>query len=199
MIWFFRLVKLFCWPSIIPFFGIRVSGREKIPKGSVIFVANHGTYYDPLLLNAIFPWRKLYTLSSRTLFNCPALFQAFLRMGGAVMKTNPIQDMETMNQLAQKAAPYESFVYYAAGRISQATASFYDGASILAHQSGLPLVPVYLQVAPFFRGGSHIRFGNPRAVTATTSPQSADVSGLTEKLFYDVLELSQQTPKKRRL
>ncbi|WP_281672474.1 lysophospholipid acyltransferase family protein [Pseudoramibacter alactolyticus] len=62
--WLFRLVN-WCW------INVSVEGRENIPKsGRAVVCANHTYWYDPLLIDTIFPIRRpIYWMAKKEIFS----------------------------------------------------------------------------------------------------------------------------------
>ncbi len=74
--------------------NIKISGKENIPKGSVIFTANHFTRIETIFL----PYhihnitkKEIWSLAAAELFNVPVL-QGFLNNLGAVSTKDPNRD-----------------------------------------------------------------------------------------------------------
>lgn len=64
-----RLVRFF-WPLVGP---LQVRGKENIPdKGPFLLIANHQSYLDPILIQAVVP-RPMYTMAKSTEFSNPVV------------------------------------------------------------------------------------------------------------------------------
>src|SRR5437899_2343842 len=65
------MVRAGCWLVLHLVSRPKVSGQEFMPRtGPLLIVANHLSWFDPLLLGSIFP-RRLWFLTKRELFNWP--------------------------------------------------------------------------------------------------------------------------------
>ena len=63
---------------------------------------------------------------------------------------------------------------------------------MLAIRTHLPLVPVYIRTAPFFKGGTHITFGEPIVVDTKDIVSAKEVEEISNDLRRQVIELSDQ-------
>ena len=80
-----RLVKL-VWPLVGP---LDVDGLENIPEdGPFLLIANHQSYLDPVLIQAVVP-RPMYTMAKSTEFSNP-LIGGFLKR----LKSFPVRRFE---------------------------------------------------------------------------------------------------------
>ena len=187
---FQRFVKFTAYVPMRLYCFLRIRGKEHLPKGPCILVANHGSMMDPVLMHAALPMKKISFLCSPKLFQCPSICRKFLRKMGAVPLTNVMEEIEELKKRAAEESSNHLIGFFSQGAISHTQSAFQPGAAILACQTGLPLVPVFIQCAPFFRGGSRICFGKPLPVEKNDALDKGIVTSITGEIRNRVYELS---------
>lgn len=187
---FQRFVKLTGFIPLQLYCMARIRGKKNLPKAPFILVANHGSMLDPVVMHMTLLTRHISFLCSPGLFRCPRICQAFLRKMGAIPLTNGVAELTELRARAEKADAHHVIGFFSQGTISNTQSAFKPGAAALAQQTGLPLVPVYMRIAPFFRGGSRIRFGEPMPVEKTESLDREKIAELTEEIRKRVYALS---------
>ena len=189
---FVWLFKLTAYLPFVLYFHPRTRGKEKVPRTPCILAMNHGAAMDPCLINVAFPLKRIYMLTAERLFHCCRLHQWELRQMGCRPSISPSGDMETMAEIAGRLRGYEMIGFFSEGRIQNSVGSFRSGAVMLALRTGLPLVPVYIRTAPFFRGGTQITFGDPVPVDAAEIPGAEEIEKISETLRSRVIRLSDE-------
>ncbi len=188
-VWLFKLTAFL---PLTLWFRPRVRGREKLPGKPCILAMNHGSAMDPVLINAVFPLKRIYMLTAERLFHTSGINQVQLRWMGCRPSISPSGDMETMTEIAGRLRGYEMIGFFSEGRIQSGIGSFRSGAVMLAIRTHLPLVPVYIHTAPFYRGGTHITFGEPVSVDTSEIPSAQRIEEISENLRRTVIRLSDQ-------
>lgn len=192
---FQRFVKFTAWIPMGLYCLPRIRGKKNLPEGKCILVCNHGSMLDPVLMHVALPMRDISFLCSAKLFHCPRICQAFLRKMGAIPLTNGVQELEEVRNRAEGKDDRHLIGFFSQGVISHAQSAFKPGAAMLALQTGLPLVPVFMRVAPFFRGGSRICFGAPLPVEKIQGLDKERVNQLTEEIRSRVYALANEMKK----
>ncbi len=187
---FVWLFKLTAFLPFVLYFHPRTKGKEKVPRSPCILAMNHGAAMDPCLINVAFPLKRIYMLTAERLFHCNRMHQWELRQMGCRPSISPSGDMETMTELAGRLHGYEMIGFFAEGKIQNSVGSFRSGAVMLAMRTHLPLVPVYIRTAPFFRGGTHITFGEPIFIDSEEIPSAQKIEEISENLRSQVIGLS---------
>jgi 1-acyl-sn-glycerol-3-phosphate acyltransferase len=123
---------------------IRVKGIERIPKGTIIFAANHTSAADaPAVVGAI-P-RRIAILLKRPLFKYPIVGQAFhLARFIPVDRSDRDSAITSLEQATEAIKNGQSFLIYPEGTRSPdgRLQEFKKGTAVMAIKAGVPLVPI---------------------------------------------------------
>lgn len=182
------MIPLFYWSTYFlahclkfPFFRLKVTGGENVPKhGGFIFASNHLSYLDPFILGMASPRRMQY-IARESLFTNPA-FSILIKGYGAVPIKRDSADLgaiKTVIRILKKGIPV--LIFPEGTRIKNSrTKRVQAGVGLIACKTGLPVVPVYVEgtdhvLAPGAKklsyGSIHVRFGKPIAFTPEKSYQ----------------------------
>ena len=124
---------------------VQVSGRP--PAAPAIFVANHSSYVDALLLAALLPAGARFT-AKRELASAPFAGWILARFGTRFVERFAAREaIEGARELSEAARTGESLVIFPEGTFTRAPGlrAFHMGAFVAAAQSGRPVVPVALR------------------------------------------------------
>jgi 1-acyl-sn-glycerol-3-phosphate acyltransferase len=123
---------------------IRVKGIERIPKGTIIFAANHTSAADaPAVVGAI-P-RRIAILLKRSLFGYPIVGQAFhLAQFIPVDRSDRDSAITSLEKATEAIKSGQSFLIYPEGTRSPdgRLQEFKKGTAVMAIKAGVPLVPI---------------------------------------------------------
>ncbi len=151
-------------------FGLHVHGAEHLPaRGGFILAANHVSFIDPPILGCASP-RRLAYLAKKELFRAPGFRHLIIALGAFPIHRQTLdrQALETAKKLL--AEGFGLLLFPEGTRVR--TGEFGQGrpgVSLLAAESGVPVVPAYiggtlrlgdafLRRTPFL-----VRFGEPLA------------------------------------
>ena len=132
--------------SIMRMVGVRVRivGRERVPAGACLFVANHTSSADaPAVVGAI-P-RRVAILLKESLFKWPIAGQAFTLAGFIPVKRSERESaIASVEKATQSMREGQSFLIYPEGTRSPGgrLQTFKKGAVVMAIKAGLPIVPI---------------------------------------------------------
>src|SRR5215475_10157708 len=123
---------------------VQVKGRERIPPGTCLFVANHTSSADaPAVVNAI-P-RRIAILLKKSLFRWPIVGQAFqLARFIPVERSKHESAIASLEKAIEAMRQGQSFLIYPEGTRSPdgRLQEFKKGAVVMAIKAGVPIVPV---------------------------------------------------------
>jgi 1-acyl-sn-glycerol-3-phosphate acyltransferase len=128
---------------------IQVDGRENIPSGPKIVVANHALATDGFLLPFVFP-EKLHYLIQADVFNLPILGKIL-----ALADQIPVvkgRGLEAMEAAKAKLAKGGTVAIFPEGKLNDGKQLLraYTGAARLTLMSGAPVLPVGIYTPPKF-------------------------------------------------
>ena len=128
---------------------IHVEGRENIPSGPKIVVANHALASDAFILPFIFP-EKLHFLVQADLFNMPVLGK-LLTLADQIPVARG-QGVEALEKAREKLAKGGTIALFPEGRLNDGKKLLraYTGAARLALESHVPVLPVGFYTPPKF-------------------------------------------------
>lgn len=185
------------------FFGLRVRGKEKLPrKGPFILSPNHQSFIDPPILASQLPWRvfkNTFYLGTTEIFG-----QGFLRFLSRTFRLVPVDPdsnlVEGMRAAALGLRKGYNLVLYPEGErtIDGTPKTFKKGAAILSTHFKVPIYPVALE--GFYqswprgrkfpqRARLFIQFGDPIHLPVEEQDSDQDYATLTEKLRRRVVEM----------
>lgn len=123
---------------------VRIVGRERIPAGACLFVANHTSSADaPAVVGAI-P-RRVAILLKESLFKWPIAGQAFTLAGFIPVKRSERESaIASVEKATQSMRDGQSFLIYPEGTRSPdgRLQTFKKGAVVMAIKAGVPIVPI---------------------------------------------------------
>jgi 1-acyl-sn-glycerol-3-phosphate acyltransferase len=121
--------------------------RAAVPPAPAIFVANHASYVDSLILTALLP-PGAHFIAKRELASVPLFGRLLRRLGTRFVERFEARDaLEGARELGAAARAGESLVVYPEGTFTREPGlrAFHMGAFVAAAQSARPLVPVALR------------------------------------------------------
>jgi len=123
---------------------VRIKGRERIPAGACLFVANHTSSVDaPAVVGAI-P-RRVAILLKESLFRWPIAGQAFALAGFIpVNRSERDSAIASVEKATESLRGKQSFLIYPEGTRSPdgRLQAFKKGAVVLAIKAGVPIIPI---------------------------------------------------------
>jgi 1-acyl-sn-glycerol-3-phosphate acyltransferase len=123
---------------------VRVTGTERIPKQTCLFVANHTSSADPPAVVGAIP-RRIAILLKKSLFKYPIVGQAFtLAHFIPVERSKHDSAIASVEKAIEAIRDGQSFLIYPEGTRSPdgRLQEFKKGAVVMAIKAGVPIVPI---------------------------------------------------------
>ncbi len=139
------LLRLWC-NNLLAASGMRVEvrGRERLPAGHAVYVCNHQSNFDPVLIYASLG-KHLRFIAKRELFNIP-IFGAALRATGMIPvdRSGSDRDKAAIAKAVDAVRTRVSILFFAEGTRDPEgrLRPFKKGAAVLAIQAQVPMVPL---------------------------------------------------------
>lgn len=140
-----RLIEFWC-NNLLRAAGVRceVQGLERLPKGNAVYVCNHQSNFDPVLIFARLG-KHLRFIAKRELFSIP-IFGSVLRATGMIPvdRSGGERDKEAIAKAVEAVQSRVSILFFAEGTRDPdgQLHPFKKGAAVLALQAQVPLVPL---------------------------------------------------------
>ena len=139
------LLRLWC-NNLLRAAGVRdeVHGLGRLPAGNAVYVCNHQSNFDPVLIYARLG-KHLRFIAKRELFKIP-IFGAALRATGMIPvdRSGSERDKEALGRAVDSVQRRASILFFAEGTRDPngQLRPFKKGAAVLALQAQVPLVPL---------------------------------------------------------
>ena len=135
----------FCLKTVFTVFKVRCSiefDERNMPRKGV-YVANHVSFLDPVLLFAFLPGDPVFALNGHLYRN---RLIRFLMRPADVMPFNPIEPGD-IKELIAKVDGGRLCVIFAEGRVTESGGlmKIYEAPGLVADKSGAPLIPVWIE------------------------------------------------------
>jgi 1-acyl-sn-glycerol-3-phosphate acyltransferase len=134
---------------------IRVHGRQHLPQGPSVAVANHTSYLDGLVLTAALPGTFTFMVQDGAA-RWPVVGFVLRRMGVSFVNRTAVREGARQTRaLLKRLAEGESLAIFAEGTFEDAPGllPFKTGAFLLAARAGVPVTPVVIRGTRQLLGG----------------------------------------------
>ena len=177
----YALIRSLVWVITGILFRIEVTGKEHIPSGNFVLVANHYKFWDPVILARIFR-EELYFMAKKELFKVP-IFGAFLRSLNAFSVDRKANDLTAIRHAVSIVAEGKSLVIFPEGtRVKEKKRSnFKEGAALIASLVDAPLLPVTIEGSYRLFGKLHVSIHEP--IEIDTFPKDLDRKELRKEIL----------------
>ena len=172
----YLLIKWLIGPIILLVTRPIVYGRQNLRvKGKAIFIANHRSMWDPLILALVSP-RNIHFMAKKELFESK-LGNFFFRSLYAFPENRRNVDLQSLKNALKVLDKGDVFGIFPEGKraVTDSLDEFEKGAAFLAIRSGAPVIPIYIhpdtsrQVRPVMLVGKPI---DVSSIVATANKSS---------------------------
>jgi len=143
---FYSLIRLLAFLILKIIFGIKVFGKNYIPKkGGFILASNHVSYLDPIVLGATCP-RRLNFMARDDLFCNPLFSWLISKLGAFPIKRNSV-DFSAIKKAMRRLEYGESLLLFPEGSRSFEGLSLQPqpGIGFLGAKLNVPVVPAFIR------------------------------------------------------
>ncbi len=174
------------------FYRFSVSGKENIPKyGSVVLVANHTSYFDPIVLGiAVFP-RQVHFMAKEELFEGRILGPIIKKLGTFPVRRGKY-DRQTLKNSLRVLSKGEALALFPEGKRYRLAdgklGPLRKGAAFIAIKSGALVVPIGIKGTEkiFSEGSSIPQFPKIKVKIGKPLPSINNKEKLMEKVGKDI-------------
>jgi len=126
---------------------VRVVGKEHLPDGPCVVVANHASYIDGVLLKAFLPARFSFVIK-KEITKVPLAGLLLRRIGSEfVDRFNRNAGAMDTRRLIKAADAGQAFAFFPEGTFNATpgVGKFHSGAFLIAARAGMPVIPVAIR------------------------------------------------------
>ena len=170
----------------------RIQGRDRIPDGASLMVANHSSMADPIwVLMALGPRRSTYIMAKKQVMDVPVL-SGLLRWAGAFAVDRGGADISAIKKSLEVLKGGERLLIFPEGTRVRAGKQVEPktGAALLANRTDVPVVPIYIsqKKRPFLP--IRVVVGEPFHITSAARRQtSAELEESTTAMMQTIYRL----------
>jgi 1-acyl-sn-glycerol-3-phosphate acyltransferase len=142
-------------PLLALFARLRVYGRDRVPpRGGVVLALNHFSWLDPLAFGAASP-RTVYYMAKIEAHRVPALGETMRALGAFSVRRGE-SDREAVRTMRRIVRDGEALGLFAEGTRQRTgvPGDLQSGASMVAVQEGVPVVPAAIHGSQTWRVGN---------------------------------------------
>jgi 1-acyl-sn-glycerol-3-phosphate acyltransferase len=168
-----QFMQAVSWLYLLAVYHARSWGTRNIPaEGPVLFVSNHQSFYDPILIGVGASKRHFYSLGRHTLFQTP-IARLFQFLANAIPVEQGAGDVKAMKQCIEVLKDGQALMLFPEGArtLDGRVHTFETGSMLMIKRAKPTVVPVALegvydiwprrQSRPKFRGRMGVMYGEP--------------------------------------
>jgi 1-acyl-sn-glycerol-3-phosphate acyltransferase len=183
------LLHFICYLLVSAVYRYRSWGAAEIPRdGPVLFVSNHQSFLDPILVGVAAHRRQFYALARSTLWNHPALAWLINSLNGVPVERHSA-DVKAMRRCLEVLDAGQALLLFPEGTRTPdgRTRAFSSGLMLLIKRARPKIVPVAIEGAfdawprtrkrPHLGGRIGVMYGRPieaHQVLAMPAPQALE-------------------------
>lgn len=164
--------------------------KGKHLKGGALIVSNHTSFEDPIFINSLFWYRRLYFLTGEVLMD-KKLWGRLLKWAGCIRIDRNISDIESIRTCVNKLKQGYPLVMFPQGGIKreQDVEEIKTGAILIALQAKVPILPIYSEKPKKWYQRRKAVIGEPLFCSEHCSkkmPSMADMEHLSKLLLEQI-------------
>lgn len=182
--WFYDLAVVVVGILLRLAYGIKVYGRELVPReGGLVVASNHITWVDPPLMGVSMP-REVNYMAKKELFEKNKIFRALILGLRSFPVDRERSDMTAIKEALRRIERGVAIGIFVQGTRNRGDAKALDGAAFLAQRAGVPVVP-----AAIWREGRafRVRFGEPLYPKGKTREEARELTSLVMVRINELL------------
>ncbi len=155
--------KITAGPFVWLFYRFKISGRKYLRSASsCIIMVNHTSYFDALIVNMLYPFKKIYYMTKKQVLERGFLSRFFLKTFGAFEIGEKGND-HAIRQAADLVNSGKVFAITPEGRINRGEGilPFRRGVVRIAALTDAPILPVYIAKRPGLIHRQRVFIGEP--------------------------------------
>lgn len=142
-------------------YNYRVIGREKVPDGGCVLVANHTQWADPVLVGtALGNQYPLVAMAKKELFQIKLLGPLISALGAFPVDRGTADIGAIKTSLKAVKEGKKLLIFPEGGTKHKAGDEAKVGAAMIAARTGAPIVPIYISENKKFRSKVYMVFGD---------------------------------------
>ena len=142
-------------------YNYHVIGREKVPDGGCVLVANHTQWADPVLVGtALGNQYPLVAMAKKELFQIKLLGPLISALGAFPVDRGTADIGAIKTSLKAVKEGKKLLIFPEGGTKHKAGDEAKVGAAMIAARTGAPIVPIYISVNKKFRSKVYVVFGD---------------------------------------
>jgi 1-acyl-sn-glycerol-3-phosphate acyltransferase len=177
--WLYNIGKFFVWLFVHLRFGLKVIGKENVPKkGGVLVVSNHRSSFDPPVIGLAFP-RVMNFMAKKELFE-----HVFLKWLFKQLQAFPVDRTGNasgaIKESIRRLRGGSAVLIFAQGTRNEGDAKALDGAAFIAQRAKVAVLPTAI-----WQEGRRfvVSFGEPMFAEGSSREET---HVLTEKIMEEV-------------
>lgn len=186
----YRLLWVLTWIFIRILYPTKVVGRENIVKGGAIFICNHLTNADPILIIS-YNTRKVYSLGKKELFNTK--FKSWFFKSTCVIpvdRRNPgVSGIKTCLKILKNGNLLSMFPEGTRNKTDEDLKDIKGGCCMLAIKAKVPIIPINIRKKPKLFRRNKIVIGKAFELDQFYDQKiSGDILDRAGEIVYDKLK-----------
>ena len=194
----YRFFRVSLWLVTHLICRYRVNGLENVPEGSLLIVANHLSWYDPILLGVILP-RRVWFFTKAEIFRWP-IAGAVCKATGQIPVHRGASDRAALEKSLEYLREGKALVVFPEGTVErkEQMIAAHTGAAMLALRTGVIILPIahtgtrriLRSLRTSWLPRVNIQIGTPFVpINSEGVPRKAELKAVTQQIMESIAEL----------